>query len=79
MAVSDDEKKRDDNVMSERMDRQQIVVGKPQDLEQADREYWSRATVEEKLRTITFLRECFYGREATTGRLQRIHTVFKQT
>jgi hypothetical protein len=43
----------------------------------ADDEYWRHATTEEKLQTITFLRECFYGEEATTGRLQRFYTIFK--
>ena len=64
--------------MNERMDRKQVRVGKPEELDQQEREYWSDASVEEKLKTITFLRECFYGSEATTGRLQRIHTVLKQ-
>ncbi len=45
--------------------------------ERLDREYWSDAPIREKLETITYLRECFYGKEATTGRLQRIYTVFK--
>lgn len=65
--------------MDERMDRRQVRVGKPEKLDREEREYWSHATLEEKLRTITYLRECFYGPEATTGRLQRIHTVLKQT
>ena len=34
--------------------------------------------VEEKLKTITYLRECFYGPEATTGRLQRFYKFIKQ-
>jgi len=64
--------------MNEHMDRKRIRVGTPLELDREDMEYWSRATFEEKLRTITYLRECFYGPEATTGRLQRIHRVFKQ-
>ena len=61
----------------ERMDRSKVVVAKKDALDDDDAEYWSRATIEEKLRTITFLRECFYGEEATTGRLQRVHTMLK--
>ena len=59
-----------------RMDRKQIVVADSNEaLDDQDIEYWSRATVKEKLQTITYLRECFYGPEATTGRLQRAHII----
>ena len=55
-----------------KMDRKQIVVlDSNEALDEQDIEYWSQATVKEKLQTITYLRECFYGPEATTGRLQR--------
>ena len=67
-----------DSALEKQMDRTEVKVGKPEDLDREERAYWSRATVEEKLQTITYLRECFYGPEATTGRLQRIHTVLKQ-
>jgi hypothetical protein len=61
-----------------KMDRKQIVVADSHEtLEDQDIEYWSRATVKEKLQTITYLRECFYGPEATTGRLQRFHTMLE--
>ena len=63
--------------MEQRIDRTRVRVGRAQDLDREEREYWSRATVAEKLRTITYLRECLYGPEATTGRLQRIHRVLK--
>jgi hypothetical protein len=54
------------------MDRKQIVVADSNEvLEEQDIEYWSHATAKEKLQTITYLRECVYGPEATTGRLQR--------
>ena len=63
---------------ADKMDRKQIVVADNNEtLEDRDIEYWSRATVKEKLQTITYLRECFYGPEATTGRLQRFHTMLK--
>jgi len=46
-------------------------------LDESDDEYWANASIEEKLQTITYLRECFYGKTATTGRLQRIYTMSK--
>ena len=65
--------------MNERMDRTRIIIGKAEEMDRSEREYWSKAPIKERLETITYLRECFYGEEATTGRLQRIHTVFKQS
>ncbi len=35
-------------------------------------------TGKEKFELITYLRESFYGQEATTGRLQRVFTLIKQ-
>jgi len=64
-------------VLPAKIDRKQIVIAQRGELEKMDDEYWSRAPMEEKLETITFLRECFYGEEATTGRLQRVCTVLK--
>ncbi|MCL2688970.1 MAG: hypothetical protein FWE57_03860 [Chitinispirillia bacterium] len=63
--------------MSERINRKQIVIAKKDALDRSDNEYWEHASIEEKLETITYLRECFYGEEATTGRLQRFYTVLK--
>ena len=60
-----------------KMDRSHIVVAKREVFDNNDAEYWSRASIDEKLQTITYLRECFYGEEASTGRLQRVHTMFK--
>jgi len=60
------------------MDRKDIQIGSSENLEKKDKEYWKKATVKEKLQTITYLRECFYGNEATTGRLQRFYTIFKR-
>jgi hypothetical protein len=65
--------------MDERMDQKHVSIGKSEDLDKEDKNYWSGVDVVEKLRTITYLRECFYGQEATYGRLQRVCTVFKQT
>ena len=64
--------------MNEKMDRKHIEIGTSKELEKIDKRYWSKASVEEKLRTITYLRECFYGLEATTGRLQRLHKIIKR-
>ena len=63
--------------MQEKMDRSIITIAKQEDFDKMDNLYWSKATIKEKLETITYLRECFYGKEATTGRLQRIYTMFK--
>jgi hypothetical protein len=66
-----------------KIDRTQIVVAKKDALDDNDAKYWSRVAIEEKLQTITYLRECFYGKEATTRhpmdarKLQRVHTMFK--
>jgi len=59
------------------MNRKQIIIASRDALDMRDVEYWNHAKIEEKLETITFLRECFYGEEATTGRLQRVHTMLK--
>jgi hypothetical protein len=47
-------------------------------IDKQDKNYWNEATFREKSETITYLRECFYGPEATTGRLQRIYHFYKQ-
>ena len=60
-----------------KIDRSQIIIAKRETLDGMDTEHWRHATIEEKLQTITYLRECFYGKKATTGRLQRVHRVFK--
>jgi len=64
-------------MLQEKMDRTQIVITKKDEMNARDIEYWNRATVEEKIQTITYLRECFYGKEATSGRLHRIHKMLK--
>ena len=63
--------------MAEKIDRNQIIYSKQDLLDESDNEYWINASTEEKLQTITYLRECFYGKTATTGRLQRIFTMSK--
>ena len=60
------------------MDRTKIIITTHEESDKMDNLYWAKAPIKEKLETITYLRECFYGKEATTGRLQRIYTIFKQ-
>jgi hypothetical protein len=59
-------------------DKNEIIIAKKEDIDKMDSEYWSNAPIKERLQTVTFLRECFYGKKATTGRIQRIYTMFKQ-
>jgi hypothetical protein len=61
-----------------KMDRSRIVIADSNGaLDEQDIEYWRNATVKEKFQTMTYLRECYYGTEATTGRLQRFHTMLE--
>jgi len=64
--------------MKERMNRKQISIGNAEQLEKNDKLYWTKTSVDEKLKTITYLRECFYGDEATAGRLERVYKIFKR-
>jgi hypothetical protein len=61
-----------------RIDKTQVFIADSHDqLNEMDIEYWNNATALEKFQTITYLRECFYGPEATTGRVQRVHTILE--
>lgn len=64
--------------MDTRIDKSQISFGTAEEHDEEEREYWSKASYKEKLMTIAYLRECFYGPEATTGRLQRIYKFLKR-
>ncbi len=64
--------------MDAKMDRNVMVMAKTAELDKEDARYWASASIKEKLQTITYLRECFYGPEATTGRLQRLYSVLEQ-
>ena len=64
-------------MLTDKIDRSQIMIAKKTDLDKNDSDYWNHANMEEKMQTITYLRECFYGEEATTGRLQRVCTMLK--
>jgi len=63
--------------MEKRMDRTKIAIATQEQFDKMDDFYWANASVEEKIETVTFLRECFYGKEATTGRLQRFCKILK--
>jgi len=63
---------------SAKIDRKHIEYGPADELEKKDKIYWQNASYEEKFITITYLRECFYGPKATTGRLQRFYSIVKQ-
>ncbi len=65
--------------MVQRMNRMSVIVGTAQELDRESRKQLSETSVKERLETITYLRECFYGAEATTGRVQRSYIVFKRT
>jgi len=63
--------------MERKMDRTKVVIAKQEDFDKMDDIYWANAPAEEKIETVTFLRECFYGKEATTGRLQGFYQILK--
>jgi len=64
-------------MIPERMDRNQVIYSTKELLKEKDKNYWKEASTMEILQTITFLRECFYGKIATAGRLQRFCTMFE--
>ena len=63
--------------MTKKMVRNTVSYGNQKTFDENDIAYWQNASVEEKLQTITYLRECFYGKEATTGRMVKICTMFR--
>ena len=63
--------------MNIKMNRKQFKVSTHKELEKDDKIYWQNASVQEIFETITYLRECFYGPEATTGRLQRFYQILE--
>jgi hypothetical protein len=62
--------------LPERMDRSIVSYGNQKKFDEEDRAYWQNAPVAEKLQTITYLRECFYGKEATTKKKKKTYTLF---
>jgi len=65
------------NISEKQMDRTKIIISTKENFDEMDDIYWANASIEEKFETVTFLRECFYGKEATTGRLQRFYKILK--
>jgi len=65
------------NISEKHMDRTKIIVSTKEKFDEMDDIYWANATMAEKIETVTFLRECFYGKEATTGRLQGFYKILK--
>jgi hypothetical protein len=61
-----------------KMDRTDVEFTDHKTIQESDEKYWSEASIEEKMEMITYLRECFYGTEATTGRLQRFFEFAEQ-
>ena len=61
-----------------KINRNSFSFATSQEHAQKEKEYWANASIKEKFQTITYLRECFYGLEATTGRLQRFYKFFKR-
>jgi len=61
-----------------KMNRKIGVFGTHKEFDKQDATYWKNASIKERVQMITYLRECFYGAEATTGRLQRIFKFVKQ-
>ena len=54
-------------------EKKEVFCGTLQDAEIHDSDYCLFVLGREKFETITYLRECFYGKNATTGRIQRIY------
>jgi hypothetical protein len=60
-----------------KIDRTVCSVGSFEDAEREEAEELSKMSPQKKSAIITFLRESYYGRQATTGRIQRVFEVFK--
>jgi hypothetical protein len=68
-----DEELKDNSKKIKILERKEVFCGTLQDAEILDSEYNLFVLGKEKFETITYLRECFYGKNATTGRIQRIY------
>lgn len=64
--------------MTKEMNRKDVSFNSKDAHHEDEIEYWRKASIDEKVGMITYLRECFYGPEATTGRLQRFFEFSKQ-
>jgi len=65
------------NEFKEKMERGNVSYGNQSEFDNDDINYWKNATIENKLQTITYLRECFYGEEATIGKVNNNIEIFK--
>ena len=65
--------KKDNSKIIKISEKKEVFCGTLQDAEIIDSEYCLFVLGKEKFETITYLRECFYGKNATTGRIQRIY------
>ena len=54
--------------MNFKMNRNEVSFNSKEGHQADEREYWEKASIEEKVRMITYLRECFYGPEEGTVR-----------
>ena len=53
--------------------KKEVFCGTLREAEILDSDYCLFVLGNEKFETITYLRECFYGKNATTGRIQKVH------
>ena len=60
-----------------KIDRNVWSVGSFEDGEREEADALSKMSHQKKSAIITFLRESYYGRQATTGRIQRVFEVSK--
>ena len=65
-------------MLNTKINRQTVAFSNYKNSREEEKNYWSKASIKDKLEMITYLRECFYGAEATTGRLQRLYQFSKQ-
>ncbi len=61
-----------------KLDKRHWAFGTFKEAEKAEIEELSKLSYQDRSRTITYLRECFYGQIATSGRVQRVYQVSKQ-
>jgi hypothetical protein len=54
-------------------EKKEVYCGSVKGAEINEHEYWQMVLYDKKFEMITYLRECFYGKKATTGRIQRLH------
>lgn len=55
-----------------RLDKTALTVTTLDEADKADLTYWHSRSVEERLEAIEWLRELNYGKDAVSGRLQRV-------